>query len=427
LIKETEALLKTYYGIDEFLISETKNINQELNETFNVIDEIREFNQYKVLKAMQESRVSDFHFNSSTGYGYGDIGRDTIEKIYASVFKAEKALVRSQIVSGTHALSLVLFGILRPGDELLSVTGEPYDTLKTVIGIDNSNEKGTLKDWGISYKEVGLSPDGTPDIESIIESISNRTRMVLIQRSKGYSWRPSLTIKEIKKLIDNIRSISKDIIIFIDNCYGEFVEECEPIEVGADIAAGSLIKNPGGGLAPTGGYIVGRQALVEQVSNRLTAPGLGDECGPSLGVNHLLYMGLFNSPHIVGEALKTAVFASRLFELYGFEVSPRHKERRGDIIQAIKFNDVHKLLAFCRGIQKAAPVDSYVMPEPYKMPGYKDNIIMAGGTFIQGSSIELSADAPLRPPYIGYLQGGFNYDHGRLGALIALSEILKSK
>ena len=272
-----------------------------------------------------------------------------------------------------------------------------------------------------------MSPDGTPDIESIIESISNRTRMVLIQRSKGYSWRPSLTIKEIKKLIDNIRSISKDIIIFIDNCYGEFVEECEPIEVGADIAAGSLIKNPGGGLAPTGGYIVGRQALVEQVSNRLTAPGLGDECGPSLGVNHLLYMGLFNSPHIVGEALKTAVFASRLFELYGFEVSPRHKERRGDIIQAIKFNDVHKLLAFCRGIQKAAPVDSYVMPEPYKMPGYKDNIIMAGGTFIQGSSIELSADAPLRPPYIGYLQGGFNYDHGRLGALIALSEILKSK
>ncbi len=427
MIKETEALLKTYYGIDEFLISETKNINEELNETFNVIDEIREFNQYKVLKAMQESRVSDFHFNSSTGYGYGDIGRDTIEKIYASVFKAEKALVRSQIVSGTHALSLVLFGILRPGDELLSVTGEPYDTLKTVIGIDNSNEKGTLKDWGISYKEVGLSPDGTPDIESIIESISNRTRMVLIQRSKGYSWRPSLTIKEIKKLIDNIRSISKDIIIFIDNCYGEFVEECEPIEVGADIAAGSLIKNPGGGLAPTGGYIVGRQALVEQVSNRLTAPGLGDECGPSLGVNHLLYMGLFNSPHIVGEALKTAVFASRLFELYGFEVSPRHKERRGDIIQAIKFNDVHKLLAFCRGIQKAAPVDSYVMPEPYKMPGYKDNIIMAGGTFIQGSSIELSADAPLRPPYIGYLQGGFNYDHGRLGALIALSEILKSK
>jgi len=422
---KTTEILTEHYGINKSLINKGEKIEKKISNVFYEIDRIREFNQYKVIKAMQETRISDFHFNTSTGYGYGDIGRDALEDVYAYIFKAEKALVRAQIVSGTHAIALVLFGLLRPGDEILSITGPPYDTLKTVIGIGEKREEGTLKDWGINYNEINLLLDKKFDVERLSKIITSKTKMILIQRSRGYSWRESLTIEDIKELVDAVRNINQEIIIFVDNCYGEFVEKEEPIEIGADIIAGSLIKNPGGGLSPTGGYIVGNQTLVEQVANRLTAPGLGKECGPALGINLPFYMGLFNGPHIVGEAIKAAIFTSKLFESHGFDVSPKFDEKRGDIIQAIKFNERNKLIRFCQGIQKAAPIDSYVQPEPYKMPGYEDEVIMAGGTFIQGSSIELSADAPLRPPYIGYFQGSFNYSHGKLGALIALSEVLK--
>lgn len=425
MIKETEILLKKHYCISNTILEALENVQRDVEVIFDRIDEIREFNQYKVLNAMQAAKVSDYHFNTSTGYGYSDLGRDTLEDVYAKVFRAEKALVRPQIISGTHALTLALFGVLRPGDELISATGSPYDTLKAVIGNGKKDKSGSLCDWGISYKEAALASDGIPNIDTIINEITHKTKMVLIQRSRGYSWRPSLTLNSIKEIIDNIKTINNDIIVLVDNCYGEFVEEKEPIEVGADIIAGSLIKNPGGGLAPTGGYIAGKKELVDMIANRLTAPGLGDKCGPSLGINHLLYVGLFNSPHIVGEALKTAVFSSRLLNLFGFEVSPEFQEKRGDIIQAVKLNTPENLLAFCRGIQKAAPVDSHVMPEPSPMPGYEDEIIMAGGTFIQGSSIELSVDAPIRPPYIAYFQGGFNWHHGKLGVLIALNELLK--
>lgn len=397
----------------------------EVSGQFKKIDEIREYNQYKVLNAMQKNKVSDIHFNYSTGYGYGDIGRETIDKVYSDVFGAEDALVRPQIVSGTHALSLCLYGVLRPGDELLSITGKPYDTLENIIGIENC-PSGCLKDLGVSYSQIDLMDNGKINYNEITKKINNRTKLILIQRSLGYSWRPSLSLEDIEYTIKFIKIINPNIVCMVDNCYGEFIDFKEPTEVGADIIAGSLIKNPGGSLAPTGGYVAGKKHLVEMAASRLIAPGIGKECGATLGINRLFFHGLFLAPHIVAEALKGAVFCSKLFSKLGYEVNPEYNARRSDIIQAIKFGSREALIAFCQGIQKGSPVDSFVNPEPWDMPGYNDQVIMAAGGFVQGASIELSADAPLRPPYIAYLQGGITFDHVKIGIIYALQNLSAS-
>lgn len=424
-----------HYKTMEYLINKL-NINKkiidacittedEVQQQFNKIDEVREFNQYKVLNAMQKNRLSDTHFNYSTGYGYGDVGRDTLDKVYADIFEAEDALVRPQIVSGTHALTLCLFGILRPGDEMLAVTGKPYDTLDNIIGIDKALP-GSLKDFGITYNQVDLSPEGKINYSEITKKINSNTKLVLIQRSTGYSWRPALSMEDIEYTIKFIKIINPKIVCMVDNCYGEFIDFKEPTEVGADIIAGSLIKNPGGGIAPTGGYVVGKKHLVELAAGRLIAPGIGKECGATLGINRLFFQGLFLAPHVVSEALKGAVFCSKLFEKLGYAVNPEFTARRSDIIQAIKFESREALIAFCQGIQKGSPVDSYVSPEPWDMPGYNDQVIMAAGGFVQGSSIELSADAPLRPPYIAYLQGGLTFDHAKIGIIYAVQNLINS-
>jgi cystathionine beta-lyase family protein involved in aluminum resistance len=398
---------------------------EEVQQQFKKIDDIREFNQYKVLSAMQKNRLSDTHFNYSTGYGYGDIGRDTLDKVYADIFEAEDALVRPQIVSGTHALTLCLFGILRPGDEMLAVTGKPYDTLDNIIGI-NKALPGSLKDFGITYNQVDLSAEGKVNYSEITKKINSNTKLVLIQRSTGYSWRPALSLEDIEYTIKFIKIINPKIVCMVDNCYGEFIDFKEPTEVGADIIAGSLIKNPGGGIAPTGGYVAGKKHLVEMAAGRLIAPGIGKECGATLGVTRLFFQGLFLAPHVVSEALKGAVFCSKLFEKLGYAVNPEFTARRSDIIQAIKFESREALIAFCQGIQKGSPVDSYVSPEPWDMPGYNDQVIMAAGGFVQGSSIELSADAPLRAPYIAYLQGGLTFDHAKIGILYAVQNLINN-
>ena len=398
---------------------------EEISSQFKKIDEIREFNQYKVLASMQKHRLSEIHFNYSTGYGYGDIGRETIDKVYADIFGAEDALVRPHIVSGTHALSLCLFGILRPGDEVLAVTGKPYDTLDNIIGITN-NLPGSLKDFNISYSQVDMTEAGKINYSEITKKINSKTKLVMIQRSTGYDWRPSLSLEDIEYTIKFIKITNPNIICMVDNCYGEFIDFREPTEVGADIIAGSLIKNPGGSIAPTGGYVAGKKELVEMAAGRLIAPGIGKECGATLGINRLFFQGLFLAPHIVSEALKGAVFASMLFSKLGYAVSPEFNGKRSDIIQAIKFENREALIAFCQGIQKGSPVDSFVKPEPWDMPGYNDQVIMAAGGFVQGSSIELSADAPLRPPYIAYLQGGVTYDHVKIGVIYALQNLINS-
>ncbi len=398
---------------------------EEIQQQFTKINDIREFNQYKVLSSMQKNRLSDTHFNYSTGYGYGDVGREAIDKIYADIFEAEDALVRPHIVSGTHALSICLYGILRPGDELLAVTGKPYDTLDNIIGIEKVLP-GSLKEFGVQYSQVDLTPEGKINYNEITKKINSKTKLVLIQRSTGYSWRPSLSLEDIEYTIKFIKIINPNIVCMVDNCYGEFIDFKEPTEVGADIIAGSLIKNPGGGIAPTGGYVAGKKHLVEMAADRLIAPGIGKECGATLGVNRLFFQGLFLAPHIVSEALKGAVFCSRLFEKLGFEVNPGFTSSRSDIIQAVKFGSREALIAFCQGIQKGSPVDSFVNPEPWDMPGYNDQVIMAAGGFVQGSSIELSADAPLRPPYIAYLQGGLTYDHAKIGVIYALQNLINS-
>lgn len=424
----TKDLLKDYYGITDRVI-ELANISlSDIQGVLEKIDGIKEFNQIKVLKAMQEERLSDSHFTNTTGYGYGDIGRDTLERIYARIFKAEDALVRPHITSGTHAISLALGGNLRPGDTLLSVTGKPYDTLLQIIGIEGQNV-GSLKEFGINYKQVDLNQDNKIDISRVVDIIKNdkTIKMVEIQRSTGYGWRPSLSIDDIQNAIKAVKGIREDIICFVDNCYGEFIDTREPIEAGADIAAGSLIKNIGGGIAPTGGYVVGRKRYVEQAAYRLTAPGLGKELGSTFGVIRLMIQGLFMAPHITGEALKSAIFCSRLMELSGYEVSPKYNESRSDIIQAIKFNNSNDLINFCKGIQKGSPVDSFVECEPWDMPGYTDQVIMAAGAFVQGSSIELSADAPIRPPYIAYLQGGLTFEHAKTGILVGLSNVINNR
>ncbi|MGU8424768.1 methionine gamma-lyase family protein [Clostridium perfringens] len=426
MLNATIELLKKQYG---FTYETIKLYNQaiiDVENEFKIYDEIREYNQLKVLKAFQEERISDNHFTNSTGYGYGDIGRDTLDLVYARIFNAEKALVRPHFVNGTHALGTALFGNLRPGDTILAVTGSPYDTLHSVIGISGEENIGSLKEYGVNYKQVDLV-DGKINIEKALEMIKEDESIKLIhmQRSTGYGWRNAFQVKELGEAIKAIKELREDLIVFVDNCYGEFIDIIEPTDVGADLIAGSLIKNIGGGIAPTGGYIVGKEKYVEQASYRLTVPGIGAECGCTFGVMKDFYQGLFLAPHVAIEALKGAIFCARIMELAGFEVLPKYNDKRSDIIQAIKFNDKEKLIKFCKGVQYASPIDSFVECEPWAMPGYSDEVIMAAGAFIQGSSIELSADAPIREPYIAYLQGGLTFDHAKIGVLIALNNIFK--
>lgn len=409
-------------GISSPVLAFGQKLESGLKERFASIDQIAEYNQLKVLKAMQDNRVSDIHFAATTGYGYNDIGRDTLEDVYASAFHGESALVRPQLISGTHALHIALSGNLRPGDELLSPVGKPYDTLEEVIGIRESC--GSLKEYGITYRQVDLLEDGSFDFEGIKKALSDKTRVVTIQRSKGYAARPTLSVAAIGELIAFIKGLKPEVICMVDNCYGEFVETIEPTDAGADMIVGSLIKNPGGGLAPIGGYIVGRADCIERASYRLSAPGLGKEVGASLGLNQSFYQGLFLAPTVVAGALKGAVFAANLYERLGFIVSPDSTASRHDIIQAVTFGTPEAVIAFCRGIQAAAPVDSYVTPEPWDMPGYDAQVIMAAGAFVQGASIELSADGPIRPPYTVFFQGGLTWYHAKFGILMSLQRLL---
>lgn len=406
------------------LLEIKQRVLQEARPLFQQIEETAESNTLKVLNTMREVRLSEAHFTTTSGYAYDDIGRQKLDELYAMVFDAEKALVRTQFVSGTHALSTVLFGLLRPGDTLLSVTGVPYDTMQTVIGYAHPSP-GSLKEFGISYDEVPLQ-DGRVDLTALSQKVTPKTKVALIQRSRGYSLRPPLTMENISQICRTIKAIQPHCVCFVDNCYGEFVNLAEPITAGADIMAGSLIKNPGGGLAPTGGYIAGKAALVELAAYRLTAPGMGDELGASLANNRLLFAGLFLAPHVVSQAMKGAIFAAGVFSHLGYAVSPAFAERREDIIQAIELKSPKKLIAFCRGLQKYSPVDSFAAPEPWNMPGYADQVIMAAGTFVQGASIELSADGPMRPPYHVYLQGGLTFEHAVIGILGAAQAVLES-
>ena len=411
-------------GISEKVYEYSEKIIDGLKERFDEIDRNAEYNQLKVIAAMQKCRVSEACLYPSSGYGYNDMGRDTLEKVYAETFKTEDALVRPLIACGTHALGVALASNLRPGDELLSPVGKPYDTLEEVIGIRPS--KGSLAEYGITYKQVDLLPDGSFDYDGIKAAINERTKLVTIQRSKGYLTRPTLSVKRIGELISFIKSIKPEVICMVDNCYGEFTERMEPTEVGADLIVGSLIKNPGGGLAPIGGYIAGKKEYVEQASYRLTTPGLGKEVGATLGVNQPFYQGFFLAPTVTASALKGAVFAANVYESLGFAVVPDSKESRHDIIQSITFGRPDAVIAFCKGIQAAAPVDSYVDPEPWDMPGYDSPVIMAAGAFVQGSSIELSADGPIREPYSVFFQGGLTWPHAKLGIMMSLQKIVEA-
>ena len=410
-------------GISAPVLAFCREIEEGLKERFARIDENAEYNQMKVIKAMQDNRVSDVHFAATTGYGYNDLGRDTLEDVYASLFHTEAALVRPNLISGTHALHIALSGNLRPGDELLSPVGKPYDTLEEVIGIRESC--GSLKEYGVTYRQVDLLPGGKFDYDGIREAINERTKVVTIQRSKGYDTRPTFSVEQIGELISFIKKIKPEVICMVDNCYGEFVETIEPTDVGADMAVGSLIKNPGGGLAPIAGYIVGKKECIDRASYRLSAPGLGREVGASLGLNTSFYQGLFLSPTVVAGALKGAIFAANVYEKLGFSVVPNGSEERYDIIQAITLGSAEGVIAFCQGIQAAAPVDSYVSPEPWDMPGYDAPVIMAAGAFVQGSSIELSADGPIKPPYAVYFQGGLTWYHAKLGIMMSLQKLVE--
>lgn len=423
----SDILLKEYYkqcGISGEVFDYCQSISESLKNRFEQIDHVCEYNQLKVIRAMQKNQVSDYHFNSGTGYGYDDAGRDTLERVYADVFHTEDALVRPHITCGTHALGTALSGNLRPGDELLSPCGKPYDTLEEVIGIRPS--KGSLKEYGVTYRQVDLLKDGTFDYENIKKAINEKTKLATIQRSKGYQTRPTFSVKQIGELIAFIKSINPNIICMVDNCYGEFVETIEPTDMGADLCVGSLIKNPGGGLAPIGGYIVGKKDYVENAAYRLTTPGLGKEVGASLGVNRSFFQGLFLAPLVVSGALKGAIFAANIYQNLGYEVVPNKTEERHDIIQAVVLKKPEALIAFCKGIQAAAPVDSHVTPEPWAMPGYDSDVIMAAGAFIQGSSIELSADGPLREPYSVYFQGGITWHHAKYGIMMSLQKLYEA-
>lgn len=409
------------YGISDKLIELSAKVEEEIETVLKKIDDVCEYNTMKVLKAFQDNNISDMHFGSTTGYGYGDIGRDTTEKVFAQVLKAEDSLVRGQFISGTHALTVTLFGLLRPGDTLLSITGKPYDTLDEVIGIvDNQS---SLKSFGVNFEKIDLIDDDF-DYEKIEERVKqSNIKVIEIQRSKGYSTRKSIRIEQVEKVIKCIRNVNKDVIIMIDNCYCEFVGTKEPLEVGADIIVGSLIKNLGGGIAPNGAYVAGKRELIKLVAERLTAPGEGKEVGPTLGITKSILQGLFMAPSVVAGSLKTAVFASRCLEKLGFNVEPKYNEDRADIVQTINFEDKEKLIKYCQGIQMGSPVDSNSIPEPWDMPGYVDQVIMAAGAFTQGSSIELSCDGPIRPPYTAFMQGGLTYQYGKLGVMKALENI----
>lgn len=422
-MRENPTIIKQYetLGISREVYAFGHRIEEKLKDRFSAFDQVAELNQMKVIAAMQKHRVSAQCFSATSGYGYNDLGRDTLEAVYAECFRGEDALVRPQITCGTHALALALMSNLRPGDELLSPVGKPYDTLEEVIGIRPS--KGSLAEYGITYRQVDLLADGNFDYEGIKNAIHEKTKMVTIQRSKGYADRPTLSVSRIGELVSFIKKIKPDIICMVDNCYGEFVEEKEPLEAGADLIVGSLIKNPGGGLAPIGGYIAGKKEYVEHAAFRLTSPGLGKEVGASLGVIQSFYQGLFLAPSVVNSALKGAVFAANIYETLGFDVIPNGEESRHDIIQAVTFHEKDPMIAFCQGIQAAAPVDSYVTPEPWAMPGYDSEVIMAAGAFVQGSSIELSADGPVKPPYSVFFQGGLTWHHAKFGILMSLQKL----
>lgn len=416
-------LLKKEYGIKDSALSLLLKAEADALEYFAKIDEIAQENTVKVLAAFKRHNVSEMHLGLTTGYGYDDVGRDTLDKIYADVFGCESAIVRHSIVSGTHALCACFYGLLRPGDTLLAVTGKPYDTLEEVIGI-RGNASGSLKDWGVNYKEVDLLEDGSADLEGICAALTDDVKLVAIQRSKGYAWRKSLSVDDIGEIISCVKAKRPDVICMVDNCYGEFVETKEPTDVGADVIAGSLIKNPGGGISLTGGYIAGTQETIEKISYRLTAPGIGNEVGATLGMNRSMYQGFFLAPHTVAQSVKTAILASKMLELAGFPVCPESSEERHDIIQAVKLFDKDKLCKFCAGIQRGAPVDSFVTPTPWDMPGYNEQVIMAAGAFVSGASIEISADAPIKEPFVAYMQGGLTYESGKIAVLCAVSDIL---
>ncbi|WP_077621886.1 aminotransferase class I/II-fold pyridoxal phosphate-dependent enzyme [Sediminibacillus massiliensis] len=401
-----------------------EKVEQEIQPYTAKINEITEHNQRRVLRAFQNNRVSDSHFNPTTGYGYDDYGRDTLEAVYAEVFGGEDALVRPQLVSGTHAISTALFGVLRPGDELLYITGKPYDTLEGVVGTRGDNN-GSLKDFQIGFQSVSLTETDEINWDMVKNSINSKTKVIGIQRSKGYHDRPSFSINEIEEMITFAKKINPHLVVFVDNCYGEFVEEREPLHIGADLIAGSLIKNPGGGIARAGGYIAGKTKLVEACANRLTAPGLGKETGASLGMLQEMFQGFFLAPHIVGEALKGAVFTSCYLENMGFQTNPSYQHKRTDLIQSVNFQSAEQMVSFCQAIQKASPVNSHVLPYPSSMPGYENDVIMAAGTFIQGASLELTADGPIRPPYTAYVQGGLTYSHVKIAILDAVEQLLE--
>ena len=420
--------IKDNFGISDKTLKLVSEAEESIKEQFKHIENICEINQLRVMKAFADNRVSDSHFVATTGYGYDDLGRDTLDRVYADIMGAEDALVRHNFISGTHTISTALFAVLRPNDILVSITGKPYDTLEEVIGIQGEAGNGSLKDFGVKYVQIDLKHDGTPDLEQIKFTLTHmNVKAVTIQRSKGYGWRPTYSAKDIGALIEFVKEISPETICIVDNCYGEFVETEEPTAYGADLIAGSLIKNPGGGLAPTGGYIAGKQKYVELCAYRLTSVGIGKEAGASLGFNRQMYQGLFMAPHVVSQALKAAVLCSAVFEKLGFEGDPKPNEIRHDIIQSIKFGDPDKVTAFCQGIQKGAPVDSFVTPEPWDMPGYSSQVIMAAGAFVQGASIELSADAPIKPPYIAYMQGGLTYESAKLGIMVAADKMLRKE
>ena len=411
-----------FYNADKKVLEAADEAMRMCREYLERTDDITEYNQLKMLRAFQNARVSESCFTASTGYGYGDRGREALDAVFAEVFDMEDALVRHNFASGTHTLTVALFGVLRPGDTMISVTGTPYDTLQGVIGIGGESS-GSLREFGINYEQTELLENGRVDIETMKQRIKPDTKMVYIQRSRGYSLRPTLLAKDIKEIADTAHSLAPDCIVMLDNCYGEFIEKVTPGQIGVDLMAGSLIKNPGGGIAPTGGYIAGKRKLVEACSYRLTTPGTGKEIGCTLGNNRELFMGAFSAPHVTGEAVKTAIFTSALYELLGYKVTPRYNEERGDIIQAVLLGSEKKLISFCRGVQMASPIDSFVTPEPWDMPGYDSKVIMAAGAFTLGSSIELSADAPLREPCAVWMQGSLNFHTGRLASILAAASI----
>ena len=422
----TEQFLIDEFGIDERVLKLVAEAEDEVRCEFEKLDDIMAYNQYKVLSAFQKNRIRDMHFGWKTGYGYDDAGREAIGQTFADVFHTDAALVRTTFVNGTHALATTLLGVLRPGDELIYATGEPYDTLQTVIGITNYEKgNGSLRDYGVTFKQVDLLPDGSIDIEGVKAAITDKTRMITAQRATGYSWRKAISMDEIEKLMKAIEEVNPDIVKMVDNSYGEFLDTKEPTDVGADVMASSLIKNPGGGLALSGAYIAGRQDLIDQIQYRMTCPGIGGECGLTYGQTRTMFQGFFLGPRAANSALKGAVLCGKVYEKLGFEVSPRAGDIRSDIVQSVKFKDPAKIIAFCEGIQAAAPVDSFAAPVPGDMPGYEDKVIMAAGAFVQGSTIELSADAPMREPYIAYFQGGLTYEHSKFGVIKSVDALLK--